>query len=231
MPRNMPPNHPEAAQKNLNCGNCQWFSSSFAGRSCQVIREVEPGTIACIEYTSIMKDIFHELTKDKCLLEIREELRSNKFKLDASVINEINGYRINTDFTRNFRFGSKQDPTAIVEALGDIMAYRARVSFIYTSCIDMRYDFEKCIERASSWIQSKYSTLLKNDAIRKAALNRALPEAVTINSSIQKIMATIEYIEKSMGATEWTLRNILGTLEKQFYSRENNLNNGTRQHI
>jgi hypothetical protein len=217
-PVNMPQTHADAATKKLTCGSCQWFNSGLQGNNCRKLREVEVDTPACIEFTVILKDQFHEISKDKTILQLREELRHNRFKVDDKILEELRGYVIQEDFTK-FRFGTQQDVGTMQQALMQIVTYRSRVSFIYTSMIDIQVELESKVKTAKMWLVSKYKTYqdLKNEEMREAALNRLLPELIPITTSLNKVVLTAKHLDEKLDKNDWTLRTILESVQKSHF--------------
>lgn len=221
MPIGMPRSHPEAESRKLACGTCQWFNSGFQNKTCRVTREVVVDTVACVEYTERMPDLFYNLLQDKYFQGIREELRHNRFKLNESILTEIRGYILNNDF-QNFRYGSKQELESVAKALLQIVGYRARVSTIHTSLIDMEHDLEELLSHVWLWMYAKHPMVkeLKNDTMRKAALDRVLPEVMPIKRNLYKALALAKYVDERLDKNEWTLRTVLESAGKLVYSRE-----------
>jgi len=218
----MPPKHPEAESKGLICGACQWFSAGFNGNSCQKTRLVEFDTMACREFTLPLDDPFHEIViKDKYIHGIREDLRRPRFNIDESISEEMRGYVIDTDLTK-YSFGSVQDMEAISDTLKKIIQYRSRLSSIYTTLIDVKYDFEARQQHYNLWLNSKYACIreLRNDTMRKAAMARILPEIIDISRSLEMNLALAKHAEEHLENNERTLSKILGSSEKLWFSKE-----------
>lgn len=217
-PKDMPPAHAEAATKKLVCGSCQWFNSGLDGNNCRKLRDVEVDTIACVEFTTLLKDQFHEVARDKIILQIREMLRHNRFKVDTSLLEELRGYVINEDFTK-YKYGTQQDIATMQRSLMQVVSYRARVSFIYTSMIDVQVELETELRQAKMWLYSKYKVMidLKNEEMREAALHRLLPELIPITASINKVILTSKYLDEKLDKNDWTLRAILDSVQKSHF--------------
>jgi len=217
----MPQQHPEAEAKSLMCGSCQWFTAGFNGNTCQKTRMVSFDTLACKEFTLPLDDPFYPIVQDKYIQGIREALRSPKFLIDESILIEMRGYIIEDDFLK-YKFGSKQDLEAINITLKKIIQLRSRISTIFTSLIDVKYEFDELQNHTNLWLYSKYNTIreLKNDIMRKAILMRILPEIIDISKTIDKNMATAKYIEEHLENNERTLSKILGSSEKLWFARE-----------
>jgi hypothetical protein len=214
----MPPPHSEAASKKLICGSCQWFNSGFDGTHCRKTREVLVDTPACIEFTALLKDPFHEVARDKNILKIREDLKHNRFKIDGGLLEELRGYIINEDFSK-YRFGTQQDITHLQETLMRVVSYRARVSFIYTTTIDVQVELEAELLRAKMWLYSKYKVVqdLKNEEMREAAFHRLIPELIPIKTAINKLMLTARHLDEKLDKNDWTLRTILESIQKSHF--------------
>jgi len=178
--------------------------------------------MACREFTLLLDDPFCDIVlKDKYIHGIREKLRSPKFLIDESILIEMRGYIVEDDFTK-FNFGSKQDLEAISVTLKKIIQWRSRISTIFTSLIDVKYDFEELQNHSNMWLQSKYSCIreLKNEGMRRAAMMRILPESIDINKTIEKNLVTAKHIEDHLENNERTLSKILGSSEKLWFSRD-----------
>ena len=133
----------------------------------------------------------------------------------------MRGYIIEDDFTK-YRFGTKQDLEMMNITLKKIIQLRSRISTIYTSLLDTKYDFDELQNHSNLWLYSKYESIrdLKNDGMRKAVLMRIIPEIIDINKTIEKNIATAQYIEKHLEKNEATLTKILGSSEKLWFSKE-----------
>jgi len=221
MSEPMPETHPEAEAKHLMCGSCQWFASGFNGKTCQKSRLVKYDTLACKEFTLPLYDPFFEVTQDKYILGIREVLRSNKFKIDESIIAELRSYVVEDGFTK-YKFGTTQELECINSVLKKIVQLRARVSALFTSMIDIKYDFDELSTHSQLWLYSKYQLIrdLKSEGMRKIIISRLLPETIHISKNLEKNMATAKYIENHLECNEQTLIKILNSSEKLWFSRE-----------
>jgi len=220
--KEIPPPHPEAEAKGLMCGSCQWFSAGFNGVTCKHTRLVAIDTIACREYTEPLEDPFVEIVlKDKYIQGIREAFKSSKFIIDESILVEMRGYIIEEDFQK-YKFGSKQDLEAINTTLKKIIQLRSRISTIYTSLIEVKYEYEEILNHTNLWLYSKYGIIreLKNDNMRKAIFMRIIPEIIDISKTIEKNMTTAKYIEDHLENNERTLSKILGSSEKLWFVKE-----------
>ena len=216
-----PKDHPETKVKNLKCGTCQWFMSGYNNNNCKTTRGVEVDSNACIEYVTILEDPFHEIASDKFDKGIRAEFLSGKFKIDSeSLIEELKRYILDDSYLNN-RFGTSQDIESIDRALRVIVSYRSRVSNIYTILIDLKYDHDELINQANLWVFSKYQMIreLKNEISRKMALDRILPESVPLSKTLDKLMVTSKHIDEKLTQNEFTLRAILSSSEKLWFSK------------
>ncbi len=203
MPKNMPPVHPEAELRSLVCGSCQWYMAGFEGDNCQRRRGVEVDTPACQEYTIPMEDPFYEIIRDKYIQRIRREIVSERFKIDSSIIVELRSY-IQTENLNKYKFGTQQDLEGINTFVKKIIYYRARVSNIYTSLLDVKYDFDEVISHANLWLYSKYPVVqtLKNETARRSAFQRIMPEMIEVQKDIDKNLATAKYIDDYLDSNE-----------------------------
>jgi len=212
----------EAEAEDTRCGHCQWYKAGFGDSgNCSVTREVEAFTYACVEYTEPLQDGFYEIINDKYVMGVRKRLASPRFNLDDSLLEELRGYVVEEEFSQH-RFGSQQDLEEINRYLRKIVVNRSRVSTIYTSLLDTKYDFEELIQHAELWLYSKYPkmTNLKNEVMRRAALDRLVPEQIPLRKKLKKFSAVAEYIDKKFESTEFTLSKILASSEKLLFSRE-----------
>jgi len=216
-----PPQHPEAEAKSMMCGSCQWFAAGFNGANCQKIRLVTFDSIACREFVLPFDDPFQPIIQDKYIQGVREALRSPKFLIDESILTEIRGYIIEDDFTK-YRYGTKQDLEAINTTLKRVIQLRSRISTIYTSLIDIKYEFEELQNHCNLWLHAKYDSIreLKNESIRKAVLFRIVPEVIDISKNIEKNMTAAKYIENHLEKNEMTLGKILSSSEKLWFVKE-----------
>lgn len=220
---NMPAQHPEAEAKNITCGSCQWFTAGFKGRHCQKLRGVDHNTLACEEYILPLDDPFVMVLQDKYIQGIRKELQSIRFKIDESVSEELKSSIVEDDNIVKGKFGSKQDLEGIAVVLRNVIALRSRVSTIYTSLIDIKFEFDEMQSHCSLWLYSKYAQLmkdLKNETMRKAAFLRIVPEMIQVQSNIEKNIILAKYADDRLDANERTLTKILGSSEKLYFSRE-----------
>ena len=163
-----PPQHPEAEAKSMMCGSCQWFLAGFNGSNCQTDRLVDFDSLACREFTPPFNDPFQHIIQDKYIQGIREALRSHKFLIDSSILTEIRGYIVEDDFIK-FKYGTKQDLESVNLTLKRIIQFRSRISTIYTSLIDIKYEFEELQNHCNLWLHAKYESIreLKNESMRK----------------------------------------------------------------
>lgn len=227
MPKNMPAVHPDAEIKQYQCGGCQWFSAGFQGKNCQKLREVVVDTPACVEYTLLLPDYLALAAKDKYILQIRESLKHQKYTTADILLDELKGYIVQLD-SRPFDYGSRQDIVDIITALQKIVSYRSRVSIIYTTSIETKYEVEEMQRYIQLWLSSKYTVYrdLKNEMLRTAAVDRLVPELLPLQKNLSKVQSTAKYLDERLDSNDWTLRAILTTAEKLWYSRENFGNGG-----
>jgi hypothetical protein len=217
----MPPTHPEAATKDLTCGRCQWLNSGFNGQNCFLSRQVELTTPACIEFTERLKDPFHEILRDKYILGIREALKTRKYNLNESLVDELRGYIVEDNLS-DLNYGDSKDIVRLSRILGEIISHRGRVTTIYTQALETKYDMEEMSDQISLWLYSKYAVIreLKNEVQRKAAENRLLPELMPIRKNLHKVLDLAAHLDNRLDATERTIRTILDSTEKLWYSKE-----------
>ena len=217
-----PGEHTEAEVRSLVCGACQWFYSGYDGNTCAKIRKVEPKTVACIEFTSKLKDPFSEIAKDKFILGLRDKLRLPRYKVADSFLIELQGYIVDDNFG-DMSYGKQQDLIALSSGLAKIISHRSRVSLIYTQMIDLQHDIKKLQKEANMWLYSKYSSIrdLKNELMRESAMDRVIPELPGVVVPLEKIIATARYLDEKLDSNERTIRAILSSAEKLWYSTEN----------
>jgi len=215
----MPGKHPEAGKKGYCCSSCQWFTVGYAG-NCQTLRGVSIDTPACIEYLQPQVDEFAEIMIDKYLVGLRESFKHPMFKLDDSLAAELTGYLLDEDLSSK-QMGTLQDLTRINEMLRKILAYRARVSNIYTSLIDIKHELDERINYANLWLFAKHKVYkdLKNAVARKAAFDRIMPEAMPIKKTISKLEVTAKYVDDRLDANERLLCKILASAERIKFSQ------------
>jgi len=217
----MPAAHPEAEGKNLTCGSCQWFTAGYKGNHCQKRRGVDHHTLACKEYTLPLEDPFMDIIQDKYIQGIRRNLRTNRFKVDVSITEELRSAVIGDDLIQG-TFGSKQDLEGIAEVLRKVISLRSRVSTIYTSLLDVKHEMEEVIQHCHMWLYSKYSSHmkeLKNDTMRKSAIHRVLPELMHLQKVVEGNLALAKYTDDRLDANERTLSKIIGSSEKLYFSK------------
>lgn len=222
MNERYPGQHPEAEAEDTRCGSCQWYKAGFGDSgNCSANRDVQAMTYACVEYTPPLVDSFQDIMPDKYVLGVRKQLRSPRFNLDESLLEELRGYVVEDDFSK-YRFGTQQDLEEINRYLRKVVVNRSRVSTIFTSLLDTKYEFEELMQHSELWLYSKYAkmTTLKNESIRSAAMNRLLPEQIPIRKNLKKFIAVAEYIDKKFDSAEFTLSKILASSEKLLFSRE-----------
>lgn len=214
----MPPPHKNPT---LQCGSCQWYHSGFEGNNCKRTRGVDLITQACIEYTAPLADPFREIVaQDKYVDGINNAFTSSKFTIDSdAILTELRSYIVDESVI-TFNYGGQQDPDAIIKALQKTISFRARVSNILTTLIDLQHDFQELQEKATLWIFSKYALIrdLKNESMRKTAFDRIFPASVALQSKLKKLQATAAHIDSKLDRNERTLETILNSIN---YSRRN----------
>lgn len=219
----VPQTHPEAEVKNLTCPSCYWYTMGFDGRNCQNVRNVSSSTLACIEYLHPMdmQDPFMPIIQDKYIQGIRQVLKSNKFKIDPSVLDELRGYIIEDDFS-SYRFGTQQEIEAIANTLKKVIQLRSRTSQLYTSMIDIKYEYDELQTHCLLWLYSKYAIIrdLKSEGMRKVIVSRIIPESIHIGKNIDRNIMTAKHVDEKLESNERTLSKILGSSEKLWFSRE-----------
>jgi hypothetical protein len=136
-------------------------------------------------------------------------------------LDELKSYVVDDNFTK-YRFGTVQDLESINLTLKKIVQLRARVSSLFTSMIDIKYEFDELQNHCNLWLYSKYSLIrdLKSEGMRKIIVMRLLPEMINISKNIEKNMSTAKYIENHLECNEQTLIKILNSSEKLWFSRE-----------
>jgi len=222
MPKNMPKLHPQAKGGELVCGSCQWYNMDLTFvPDCRKTREVESSTPACTEHVRRMPDEFGSIShNDKYIVGMREILRKNMFKLDSSkFVTELQSYLNICKDMENINLGSTEDILTLRTALQNIISFRSRVSQITTSTMDQHYEMERVQREILLWLYSKYISFreLKNEGARKAALDRIIPELVTVQIGIDKVMDISKQIYDVLDKTDWTLRSAIGISEKLWF--------------
>lgn len=216
MDAKMPPSHKNPTYQ---CGTCQWYLSGYEGNNCKKIRGVDINTQACVEYSAPLADPFREIVAhDKYVDGINKAFGSPKFLIDdTAILTELRSYIVDENVI-TFNYGSQQDPEAIIKALQKTISFRARVSNILTTLIDMQHDFQELQEKATLWIFSKYAMIreLKNESMRKTAFDRIFPSSVSIQVKLKKLHATASHIDSKLDRNERTLETILNSIN---YSR------------
>jgi len=219
----IPQTHPEAEAKNLRCPSCYWYAIGFDGRNCQNVRNVSSNTYACIEYLhpSDMQDPFMSIVQDKYIQGIRSVLKSPKFKIDPNILEELRGYVIEDDFT-SYKLGTQQEIEAIANTLKKVIQLRSRVSQLYTSMVDIKYEFDELQTHCLLWLYSKYSIIrdLKSEGMRKIIVSRLIPESIHIGKNIERNITTAKHMDDKLESNERTISKILGSSEKLWFSRE-----------
>lgn len=216
-----PHDHPEAEAKGWSCGSCQWYTAGFHGKNCQSVRGVGLDTVACVEYIRPLDDPYQLIGQDKVIKEIRNHLKSKRFLIDISIIEELKSYVIGEEVTKS-HFGSKQDVEGICEVLRRTVSYRARASTIHTTMIDLKHEYDELVAYAQSWLYSKYQLIreLRNEASRESVFGRLLPESIPIQKNLNKVLSIAKFIDEKLETTERTLSRILSSSEKLWFSRE-----------
>jgi hypothetical protein len=218
----MPPKHPEADLKSLACGSCQWFAAGYGGANCRELRKVRPDTPACTEFELPMEDPFSAAVRDKYIQGIRRQVVSERFVVESGILDELRSY-IREENLNKYRFGTQQDLEGVCTYLKNIVYFRARVSNIYTGLLDVKHEFDEIASHASLWLYSKYAPVmqgLRNEAARKAALHRILPEMIEVQKQIDKTMAAAKHVDDFLDANERACSKILSSSERLWFSRE-----------
>jgi hypothetical protein len=215
----MPAQHKWAKDQSLMCGSCQWFRMGFRQKGCRETRKVEIHTFACVEFKEPMENIYQDLDGDKYLEEIRAYLASGAFHVDISLLDELKNYLQQDDFS-SYRFGTKQDLESMMGYLQKIVGWRARVSTIYTSLIDLKIQLEEVNEKSQMWLYNNYAIIrnLKNDILRQAAFNQLIPEYSKTRKRIKTHLLIAEHIDSKLDANERTIGKILSSAEKLWFS-------------
>jgi hypothetical protein len=214
----MPPPHAEVAI-GLKCGGCVWLDHPVSN-PCRIRRGATDDTQACVEHTEKAKDQYSEMETDPVIIRIRDLFRKPKFRVDPSLVDELRSYT-NENLVQ-FPFGSAQELEAVAMQLKKLVHYRFRVGSIQTSALEVKHDFEELYGELMSWLYSHYPTIraLKNDAQRTAVFHRLVPEILSVNKNIEKVLEAAKTTSEALEAGEWSLRAILGANEKLWYSKE-----------
>jgi hypothetical protein len=207
-------------ETSLTCGQCQWYSAGYNGQNCQKTREVLAETTACPEFTEVLTDPFHAVAKDKYVVGVRQEMKSSRFRINPDLFDEIRGCIVSYTFQKR-DLANAHDMLQLQEYLTTIVSNRSRISSIFTHAIDVSADVEGLIDKLQLWVYSKYEIMreLKNEGLRKAAFNRLMPEYVDVNRDIQKLMETARYVDKKLQEDEGTIRAVLTSADKVWFSR------------
>jgi hypothetical protein len=218
---NKPQDHPNAAAKNLVCGMCQWFGNGLNGEDCQKTRAVAFTSTACVEYSSPSDNLYHACEQDKLIREARTQLQKPTFRLSDTILDELRGYVLDPDLAAH-PFGTQAELNELVASIKKIVAYRARVATIYSTLVETEYNFQQLFKQAEAQLYSHYATIrnLKNDTQREAAINKIIPEVLTIRTRLKKMLATATYVDEKLKETEGSLRSVLSVSEKLFFSRD-----------
>jgi endonuclease/exonuclease/phosphatase family metal-dependent hydrolase len=214
-----PEDHPEGSK--YRCGTCQWFAVGFRGEACQKNRGVEVDTTACIEYKAVMQDPYKEIVTDKYITGIRSALvKLNKRCNYTAITEELRNYQMDIDKLKN-KFGSTQDLEGIDKLLRMIISYRDRVTAVYTELLELNKEYDELTQHANMWLHSKYAIMrdLKNEAARKAATDRILPELIGTGRNITTLITTTKFMNDKINDNEFTLRAILSASEKLWFSQ------------
>lgn len=166
-------------------------------------------------------DPFLSIAEDKTLESLSLALSSSKFKISDTLADEVKSYSISEDMLKNC-FGSSQDIEAITQALKNVVIYRHRVSQIYTMLLDLYHDLDEIGSSVQTYLYRKYSVYrnLKNEIQRKAAVESAVPLFSKIHSKVSKLLEITKYIDEKLDKNEFTLRAILQSSERLWYSKE-----------
>ena len=218
----IPSKHPEEDSKNLKCGACQWFAVGYNGSNCQKTRQVEVTTPACIEYTNRFRDPFAEIERDKFITGVRQEvLASRSLLINENIIIEMKGYILEMENIIQ-GYGSNQDMIGLNQLLTKIVMYRARVSSIYTTALEIKHSIIKLERKANMWLYSKYAIVrdLKNELARNAVMDRLIPELTGIKIDMDRVTEISQYLDAKLNDNDRTLTNILKSTEKLWYSQQ-----------
>lgn len=221
MPINMPDEHPEANLRKLTCGSCQWFTAGYKGSNCRKTRDVEPMTPACVEYTPIFEDPYHEASKDKYLVGVSSEIASEYYQIDQSIIKEMKDYIVNLEGAVG-GMGRNAESNALNNKLKEIVAYRARVTTVTSDIIEIKSFLSEKVDNANMWLYSKYPFMmeLRNEEQRRAAFDRILPTYRPVKTSLDRLQATVDLIDSKLDKNERTIRSILEANIKLVYSTD-----------
>jgi hypothetical protein len=213
----MPITHPEAAEKSLSCGGCQWFKH---GTNCIKSRLVEPTTEACVEYHEMLPDLYSQMLNEKVIEKLREAFAQPRLRVDMSLVDEMRGYLL--DDNLNFPHGSAADLEAISLCAKRLLNSKSRVSSIFAAILEAKHDYEELNRDAAAWLYAHYPAIrnLKNEAQRQAAFDHLFPESVKVQQSIKKVTAIAEKVEDKLALGEKFLKIISSTSERVYSSKE-----------
>lgn len=211
-----PKDHPEAKNKGLKCGRCQFFRIGFKGQNCSVERNVDVDDIACYEYSPVLQDPYSNIANDRYVIQLRRTLLGERFSFDEpKLVEELKSHIFNSGYV-NQKMGTHADLGTLDNALRSIAVSRNRVSHIYTMLLDLKYDLEEINKHANMWIFSKYEEIrnLKNEAARKNAFMRILPESIDIANKLEKLVDISKYVDDKLTTNEFTVKAILNSSER-----------------
>jgi len=219
--KELPKQHPESQVKGLTCGLCQWFMTGYKNQTCRNVRGVEVNSPACIKYSEIKEDPYHDMNDDEYLCDIRSELKNGRFTFDPNPpLNELRALSESISISGK-QYGTLQDLEALDQTLRRVVTSRSRVSSIYTYAIDIEQDLAEITKTIKVWLASKYPSYsaAKNETIRTAAFYRAVPELITIEANVDKLRITAKYVDDKLSSVEFTIRAIFSSSEKLWFSR------------
>lgn len=195
--------------------------TGYKNQTCRNIRDVEVNTPACIKYSEIKEDPYHDMNNDEYLCDIRSELRSQKFSFDPNpCLNELRNLATSVNISDK-QYGTLQDLEALDQTLRRVVTSRSRVSSIYTWSVDVDQDLTEITKIIKVWLASKYPSYnnAKNESIRSAAFYRAVPEIIAAETNVEKIRVTAKYVDEKLSSVEFAIKAILSSSEKLWYSR------------
>jgi hypothetical protein len=94
-PINMPANH---ADIRLKCKDCKWMYQGFGGKTCQVTRQVEPETRACIEFQIYRPSPYSLVEQDKWVKEMEKSIQTFSEEYLEKQEAELDTYKMYKDF-------------------------------------------------------------------------------------------------------------------------------------
>jgi hypothetical protein len=174
-----------------------------------------------LEDSSSIVDPFLQISQDVNLIELSTSLNSPRFMLSDSLLDELRHYSISEEMLNN-SFGSSQDVQAITQCLKNVVIFRHRVGQIHTMLIDLHHDLEELNHTVQTYLYRKYSVYrnLKNEVQRNSAVDSALPDFYKVNSRVLKFLEIAKYVDEKLDKNEFTLRAILQSSERLWYSKE-----------